>query len=90
MFLNECASLFNRTLLFKASYVTETEVNIFHLCHVHASLVLMCANTCKRVFSNVIVLLKYMRYIESICLFMFMEKRVIKSSDEPFDDGSEI
>lgn len=31
-----------------------------------------------------------MRYIESLCLFMFLEKRVIKSSDEPFDDGSEI
>lgn len=30
-----------------------------------------------------------MRYIDSVCLFMFMEKCVIKSSDEPVDAGSD-
>lgn len=32
----------------------------------------------------------YMRYIENVGLFMFLEKCVIRSSDEPVDAGSEI
>lgn len=34
--------------------------------------------------------LKYLRYIDSVCSFMFMKKCVIKFSDEPVDARLEI